>query len=330
MDRLGDDLLARAVLAQDQHGQIGVGHAADDRAEGLDGWASADQPHLLRRLLGDAAVGGEQLLPVLGVFQGHGRVRRQLAQRLLVVPGKSSFLLVDQLEGAEQFSRPAAHGDAQQRARLVAELFVDAAVDGPRLAAGVHPPGLAGVDHLAHDAAVVGDAEFAARRAQGRPADEDMVRLVPQKDAGPIGVQQPRGRFGHLDEQRFHFVGLVPLGGDFQHGLQPPQPAPIVRATANPVKGPAEKRRKPLDGCRCHRGILDQGKMEQQGPALFRTKSQGHGDPARSRADALSIERVGQQIDREGLRLARLGRDRPVPIRRRRQGDVVRIDCFRQ
>ena len=84
MDRLGDDLLAGAVFAQDQHGQIGLGHAPDDRAEGLDGRALADQPHLVRRFLGDLAVGRKQLLAVLGVFQGHGRVGGQLDQGLFV------------------------------------------------------------------------------------------------------------------------------------------------------------------------------------------------------------------------------------------------------
>ena len=36
MDRLGDDFLAGAVFAQDQDGQVGVGHAADGRPQGLD------------------------------------------------------------------------------------------------------------------------------------------------------------------------------------------------------------------------------------------------------------------------------------------------------
>ena len=36
MNRLGDDFLAGAVLAADEHGQIGLGHAADDRPQGLD------------------------------------------------------------------------------------------------------------------------------------------------------------------------------------------------------------------------------------------------------------------------------------------------------
>ena len=85
MDRLGDDLLAGAVFAQDQHGQIGVGHAADDRAQGLDGRALADQPHLLGRLLGDLPIGREQLLAVLGVFQRHGGMGGQFDQRLFVV-----------------------------------------------------------------------------------------------------------------------------------------------------------------------------------------------------------------------------------------------------
>ena len=90
MDRLGHDLLARAVLAQNQHGQIGLGHAADDRAEGLDGRALTDQPHFLRRLVGDLTVGREQLLAILGVFQGHRGVGGQFDQCSFVVRGKAS------------------------------------------------------------------------------------------------------------------------------------------------------------------------------------------------------------------------------------------------
>ena len=85
MDRLGDNLLARAVFAQDQHGQVGVGHAADDRPQGLDGRTLAHQPHFVRRLLGDLTIGRQQLPAVLGVLQGHGRMGGQLAQRLFVI-----------------------------------------------------------------------------------------------------------------------------------------------------------------------------------------------------------------------------------------------------
>ena len=143
MDRLGHHLLAGAVFAQDQHGQVGVGHAADDRAQGLDGRAFADQPHLLGRLLGDLAIGRNQLLAVLGVFQRHGGVRGQFAERLFVLLGERPGVLVDQLECAEQLARAAAKRNAQQRAGVIAELGIDVAIDGLGLRRGVDPAGLA-------------------------------------------------------------------------------------------------------------------------------------------------------------------------------------------
>ena len=48
-----------------------------------------------------------------------------------------------------------------------------------------------------------------------------MVRPVPEEDARPIGPEQPRGRLGHLHQQRLDLAGLVPLVGDFQDGFQP-------------------------------------------------------------------------------------------------------------
>ena len=78
---------------------------------------------------------------------------------------------------------------------------------------------LAGLNHLADDARVVGQSQLAAFDAERRPADDRVVGLVPEEDAGPIGVEQSRGRLGHPHQQRFHFVGLVPLVRDVEDGF---------------------------------------------------------------------------------------------------------------
>ena len=49
---------------QDQNGQIGLGHAANGRPQGLDRRAAADQPNSFGRLLDDMAVGDQQFLAV--------------------------------------------------------------------------------------------------------------------------------------------------------------------------------------------------------------------------------------------------------------------------
>ena len=80
MDRLADDFLARAVLAQDQDGQFGVGHAADGGPQGLDGRAVADQLHAFGRLFDDMPMGAEQLGELLGILQGHGGMAGQFGR----------------------------------------------------------------------------------------------------------------------------------------------------------------------------------------------------------------------------------------------------------
>ena len=113
VDRLRHDLLARAVLAVDEHGQIGLRHAANDRPQRLDCRAFADQPHAFGRLLGDLAVGGHQLLAVLGVFQGHRRVGGQFDQGLLIFLREGAGELVDQFEHAESLARPRLQGNTR-------------------------------------------------------------------------------------------------------------------------------------------------------------------------------------------------------------------------
>ena len=86
VDRLRHDFLARPILAVNEHGQVGLRHAANDRPQRLDCRAFADQPHAFRRLVGDLAVGRHQLLTVLDVFQCHGRVVRPVRSGPLDLP----------------------------------------------------------------------------------------------------------------------------------------------------------------------------------------------------------------------------------------------------
>jgi len=101
VDRASDHLLAGAVFAQQQYGQIRIGHPANDRANRLDSRALPDEFDPFGRLLGDLAVRAEQLLAVLGVFQGDGCVGSQFRQRVLVLDRETARQLVDQLERAE-------------------------------------------------------------------------------------------------------------------------------------------------------------------------------------------------------------------------------------
>ena len=82
----------------------------------------ADQLHPLRRLVGHLIADLEQLLVLLRVLQGHGRMVGQFLQRRFVVLGEVASHAVDQLERAEQLAAPPAQRHAQQRARAETQL----------------------------------------------------------------------------------------------------------------------------------------------------------------------------------------------------------------
>ena len=105
MDRLGDHLLAGAVFAQDQHRQVGVGHAANRRAQGLDRRAFADRaahPAAACSVINRRDFSRSSAF--LDVFQRHGRLGRQLDERRQIVIGEVALLLVDRLESPEQLA----------------------------------------------------------------------------------------------------------------------------------------------------------------------------------------------------------------------------------
>jgi len=323
VDRLGHHLLAGAVLAEDQHGQLGVGHAADDGAEGLDLGALADEPDLLGSLLGHLAAGREELLPVLGILEGHGGVAGQFDQGRLVLGGEGAALLVDQLEGPEQLARLGAERDAEDGPRAVAGLGVDAAVDQIGVGGGVGAAGLAALHDPAHHAAVVGHAELAAFDAQGRPADQHAGPAVPEEDAGAVAAQEPGGGLGHLGEQRLKLLGLVPTLRDFQDGLKSLDLGAIPVSRGN--------RRKLLGGQgheRCEHGeCLLRGRAgaaaDHQHLDHAARRDQRQRNPIAPRLRRLLIGDLGRQFEGQGFGNARLGHDGPASLAGSGEGEVA-------
>ncbi len=332
VNRLGHDLLARAVLAQNQHRQIGVGHAANDRPQRLDGGALADQPHLLRGLLGHLTVGRQQLPAILGVLQGHRGMGGQLGQGLFVLLAERSIKFVDQLERAEQLAGAPPQRNTQQRARLVAELGIDVVIDRPRLDGRIDAARLSAANHLADDAAVVADSQLTLRQSERGTADQRVVWPIPEKDAGAIGFQQPRGRLGHLDQQRFQFAGLVPLADDLQDGFQAAHAALLARSATHVDQRLVQDRGDRRD-CRQlfpislrgghNGGGESRGKMHGERFALFCPRRQQSGNPVAIGRSGVTVERIAQQFRRELPCSARRGERHPAPRHRSGEGNVI-------
>ena len=138
---------------------------------------------------------------------------------------------------------------AENRFGAIAGLAIDGAVDFVGIVTAAHAARLAGLNHLADDAGVVRQPQLAAFDAERRPADDRLVRLVPQEDAGAVGVEQSRGGLGHAHEQRFHFVGLLPVVRDVEDrfsrsscGGRALVRSTIARASASPLRGAGEAR----------------------------------------------------------------------------------------
>ena len=67
----------------------------------------------------------------------------------------------------------------------------------------------------------------------GRPA---CGSVDPRERCWPDRPQQARGRFGHLFEQRLHFIGFVPLIGNLQDRLQPLDAGVLLLPAAHRVE----------------------------------------------------------------------------------------------
>jgi hypothetical protein len=87
-------------------------------------------------------------------------------------------------------------------------------------------PRLARLNHLSDNSRIVRQAQLTAGHAQRRPADDRSIRLVPEKYAGPIGIELPRCCLGHAHQERLHLVRLMPVVGNFEQRLQAADAAP--------------------------------------------------------------------------------------------------------
>lgn len=164
-------------------------------------------------------------------------------------------------------------------------------VDLVRFGGGVDAARFPGSDHLAHDAAIVGDPQFAVFDAQCRAADQHVVGPVPEEDAGPIGTQQPRGGLGHLHQQGLDLLGPVPLVGDFQDGLQPADATPVVVTQPDGGEGLAQDRSQVLD---YRQGVGRLVAVDRKHFAPGAAGGQRRGDPFGLRAGGVPVEHVGQ------------------------------------
>ncbi len=143
-----------------------------------------------------------------------------------------------------------------------------------------------------------------------RAADENVVRAVPKKDARAIGMQQLRGRLGHLDQQRLHLVGLIPLAGDRQNRLQPFDASPIVLARGRAVSSAAPSVRASSSSV-ANGGRADERQKTSTSPEAA-WRHQRHGHPRAVDGRLLAVERVGQQTCGNGARRAEVGADQPA------------------
>ena len=139
----------------------------------------------------------------------------------LVVGGERAGPFVENFERTQSRTVWRDERHAEDRFRAIAGLLVDRAIDLLFVVLAADTSRLAGLNHLADDAGIVGQPQLAASDSQRRSADDRFVRLVPQEDARPVGFEQSRRGFGHAHEQRFHVVRLMPLMRDVEDRLQP-------------------------------------------------------------------------------------------------------------
>ncbi len=328
MNRAGHDFLAGAVLAEDQHGQIGIGDATRGGTQRVDRRRIADEPHARGGFFGQLTPRLQEPFALLRILQRRGGMRGELDECLFIVVGKVSFALVEHFEDPEHFAAARDERHAEQRAGAIAELLIDLAGDLFLAVAGVDALRRARAQRFADDAEIVGDAEFVPFDAERGPADELMVRTIPKEDAGPIGREHLRGGFGHLHQQRLHFLRLIPTSGDFQERGEPFVAAALL--FAGPHRG------EPLREVGAHEfhGLLHaherRGVGRVQGDQLAggRATIDGEREPTARGGGRFPVEHVGEVGRREG-RAIRGGRgapgpdDRPAAVDVADHGDVV-------
>ena len=149
------------------------------------------------------------------------RLRRKSRQSYVPLRGCVGKL-VDDFECTEQFAGACTQRHTDERVCLIAQLPIDVAVDLPlliKVGAG-HAPSDPLLNDLPNNSGVVGDPELSSLDAERGSADEQMIWLIPKKDAGAVGVEEPSSGLGHLFKKRNQFVCLVPLRGNIEDCLQ--------------------------------------------------------------------------------------------------------------
>ncbi len=189
VDQLSGDFFAGPVFAQDQHGQVGAGHAADGGTQRGQGGAVPDHVHRIGRFFDQAAVGADQLFQFLRRLQGRGRVSGQFDQPRLVLVAEFAHPFVEDLESAQALTAGGEQGDAEQVVRGIAQLLVHVAINPPLGLLPIHPLGLARPHHLTDHPLVVRDPQFAPFHPQGRSTNQRLVGAIPQKNTRSVRVQ---------------------------------------------------------------------------------------------------------------------------------------------
>ena len=160
----------------------------------------------------------------------------------------------------------------------------------------------------------------------GRPTIV-LFGLSHKKDAGPVGVEQPRRRLGHAHEQRFHFVRLMPVVRDGEDRLQAFELRSAARSRCSTI------------GERVRQAVRDCGEAVARTVAADEQHVLGFGGDVRR--DRAAVERRGEPAiarrqrrrvpaPRRPVRAARPTRPMPRtasidPIRRRGASDRGRL-----
>ncbi len=202
MQRLGDNFLTRTTFTDNQHREIVGGQSADGVPNGPYRLAFANDAHALRDLIGELTMASRQVLPFLRILQRNGRLDAQFLKNLIIVVVEVTFPAVDHFKGANALFLTVEQWYTKQIARLVARFDIDFFIEAAVVVRIVHTDRAAGLDDLTNNSQVVRQPEFASFNSQCRTGHQFLLFLVPDKDAGPVGSQQPSGFLGDQFQQR--------------------------------------------------------------------------------------------------------------------------------
>ena len=194
-------------------------HAGAGRIAGGDPARLVEREHPVRHAL-EHGVGVVlhrlHLVEELGVLERDRLLGRDRAQPLLVVLGERAAALVEDLGDADGVARLGHDGDAEDGPREVAGLAVERRVE-PQVGVRVGDVDrLAGGEHRARDADVVGKADLAHAVAFGHAGEQLVGAVVVEEERRPVGVEDAGGLADDPLEQRAE----VELRGDVGHEVE--------------------------------------------------------------------------------------------------------------